>query len=631
VLNPQSGLTYTFGTSSGFVTLTIGSTATFSTWTSATGGSWNTAGNWSSGIPNAANAAASFLGALTAPGTVTLDGIKTVGNVQFNNAQSYTIAQGTGGTLTLNAGTGAAQITSLNGSHIVSAPVSLDSNTAVDVTSAADTLSITGNITGSRTLTKNAAGVLRLSGTNTHSGTILNGGILEIASNGALGSGSLTFNSSATLRAGAAGLAPSNPIVIGNNATAILDTGTNALQSAGLISSIDATGGLTKVGTGTLTLGNANTYSGVTTINGGVLAASALADGGVASSIGQSSNAAANVVIDGGTLRYTGAAANTDRLFTIGSNGATLDAMGTGPIGFTNTDSLAFSGTNTASSLTLTGTNTDANTLTAVIGNNGSGITSLNKTGTGTWLLGGTNMFTGDTTISGGTLALGNPLALQRSTLNYNNQGGTLGFDLLGAATLGGLSGSQNLELENTFDGSVVLTVGANNGSTTYGGVLSGFGSLTKVGSGVLSLTGKSTYSGPTTIAAGGGVLKVLTTDALSPSTAVTVNNPGGLQLGDGTTLSSNITAAVGANEFLDVPDAGATATLGGTLGVAGGGNQFRLGITGVSATLNVTGGISTLNAASIVFLTRGNIVFSGERRNQLGCRDHLWAIRTGA
>lgn len=611
VLNPQNGLTYTFGSSGGFVTLTIGTTATFSNWTPTTGGSWNTAANWSSGIPNATSAGASFLGTLTAPGAITLDGNKVVGNLQFNNTNSYTIAAGTGGALTLNAGAGAAQITSLSGSHTLNVPVTLASNTAVDVTNVADTISLAGNVSGTGSLTKNAAGVLRLSGANTHNGTIVNGGVIEIASNGALGSGSLSFNSSATLRAGTPGLAPANPIVIGSNVTATIDTGTNAMQLTGVISSTDTSGGLTKVGAGTLTLGNANTYTGATTINAGVLVANVLADGGVASSIGQSTSAAVNLVIDGGTLRYGGAAANTDRLFTA-SNGATLDASGTGAINFINSGPVAFSGTNTSPVITLSGSNTELNTLAAIIANNGSGSTSLNKTGTGTWLLSGANSFTGETTISGGTLALGNPLALQRSTLNYNNQGGTLGFDALFAATLGGLSGNQNLELANSFAGDVALTVGGNNASTTYAGVLSGFGSLTKVGNGVLGLSGKNTFSGATTIAAGGGALKVLTTDALSPTTTVTVNNPEGLQLGDGATLNSNVTAAVGSNEFLNVPDDGATATVGGTLGVAGGGNQFRLGITGVGATLNVTGGINTPNAGSIVFLTRGNIVFSG-------------------
>ena len=61
-----------------------------------------------------------------------------------------------------------------------------------------------------------------------------------------------------------------------------------------------------------------------------------LANGGANSSIGKSSNAASNLVINGGTLKYTGAGSSTDRLLTIQPNGATLDASGTGPVNFTN-------------------------------------------------------------------------------------------------------------------------------------------------------------------------------------------------------------------------------------------------------------------------------------------------------
>ena len=60
--------------------------------------------------------------------------------------------------------------------------------------------------------------------------------------------------------------------------------------------------------TSALTLSGANTYAGPTTISAGILAVSSLADGGTASNLGASTNAAANLVLNGGTLRYTGAA-----------------------------------------------------------------------------------------------------------------------------------------------------------------------------------------------------------------------------------------------------------------------------------------------------------------------------------
>ncbi len=87
---------------------------------------------------------------------------------------------------------------------------------------------------------------------------------------------------------------------------------------------------------------NAGNNDGTTT--GAVtttLTATTLANGGVASSIGSSSNAASNLVIQGSTLKYAGGAASTDRLFTVGASGATLDASGTGAVSFTNTGALA--------------------------------------------------------------------------------------------------------------------------------------------------------------------------------------------------------------------------------------------------------------------------------------------------
>ena len=141
-------------------------------------------------------------------------------------------------------------------------------------------------------------------------------------------------------------------------------------------------------------------------------------------------------------------------------------------------------------------------TIGSIIKNAYMGITKL---GAGTLTLSGANTYTGDTRISAGTLRLGNSSALQNCALDMNTaDSGTLSFGSLTAATLGSLKGSRNLSLLNDTAVAVALTVGKNGASDTYSGILSGaLGTLTKIGTGTLTLTGPSTYTGKTTISAG--------------------------------------------------------------------------------------------------------------------------------
>ncbi|NBW97872.1 MAG: hypothetical protein EBR28_14400, partial [Planctomycetia bacterium] len=63
----------------------------------------------------------------------------------------------------------------------------------------------------------------------------------------------------------------------------------------------------------------------------------------VFSALGGSSGAS-YLVLDGGTLRYTGAAASTAKEFTLGASGGGLDASGSGTVSFTSTSPVSFTG-----------------------------------------------------------------------------------------------------------------------------------------------------------------------------------------------------------------------------------------------------------------------------------------------
>ncbi|MEI6070989.1 MAG: autotransporter-associated beta strand repeat-containing protein [Verrucomicrobiae bacterium] len=120
------------------------------------------------------------------------------------------------------------------------------------------------------------------------------------------------------------------------------------------------------------------------------------------------------------------------------------------------------------------------------------------------------NTFNGNTRITdGSTLTLASARSLDTSTLLYNNSdSGTLSFGSLTAVTLGGLGGDKNLALTNASSAAVALTVGGNHFDTTYSGNLTGTGSsLAKTGIGTLTLTGTNSYTGGTSIAAGGTLM----------------------------------------------------------------------------------------------------------------------------
>jgi fibronectin-binding autotransporter adhesin len=289
------------------------------------------------------------------------------------------------------------------------------SNAVTQGTDFASVIAGTGNLeqAGSNTLT--------LSGNNTYTGTTtVSAGTLALGSNQSLGA-----------IAGSGAISLSSYNLTADSASSTTFSGV-----------MSGTGAFTKSGAGTLVLSGANTYTGAITINGGTLSISSVANGGAASNIGQSTNAAANLVLGGGELAYTGSTASTDRNFTL-----TADT--------TSTIHVTESGT----SLTISG---------AAASTNG----SLAKSGSGTLILSGNNSYSGTTTISAGTLEIG------------------------ATGRLGGGTYSANIA-----NNGVLVYSGTN--AQTLSGEISGTGALTRNGAGTLTLTGNNSYSGVTTVSAG--------------------------------------------------------------------------------------------------------------------------------
>ena len=225
------------------------------------------------------------------------------------------MAQGSGGTLTLNNSPGDAAINVSVGSQQISAPVTLGTMTDVTVTNLTDRLSINGEVSGSGGLTKYGLGVLILGGNNTYTGnTTVTSGTLQCDGPLSLSAGQVDVGLSATLVANASvrrpilGAANSSQIVantanvsLGNSGsytgftqagTLIVGSNTVTLNSAGFAN----LGVLTKLGGGTLAAPN-----GVSLGVGDNLVGSGAVNGKIAAGYGSTINATGNLTLGDAT------------------------------------------------------------------------------------------------------------------------------------------------------------------------------------------------------------------------------------------------------------------------------------------------------------------------------------------
>ncbi|EAR0573158.1 fibronectin-binding autotransporter adhesin ShdA, partial [Salmonella enterica] len=371
---------------------------------------------------------------------------------------------------------------------------------------------------------------------------------------------------------------------------------------------------LTKQGDGTLILSNTGNDYGDTVIDGGILAAKDAASIGTGDvTIAES----ATLALSQGTLdnNVTGEGqivkSGSDELIVTGDNNYSGGTTITG-------------GTLTADHADSLGTGAIANSGVLQVGegeleNTLSGAGSLVKTGTGELTLSGDNSYSGTTTITGGTLTADHADSLGTGTIA--NSGvlqvgeGELENTLSGSGSLVKTgTGELTLSGDNTYSGGTTITGGTltadhadslgsgdidNNGVLQVGegelkNTLSGTGSLVKIGTGELTLSGDNTYSGGTTI--DDGVLIAANVNALSGGD---VDNSGTLMLdANGAFELANVTTHSGATTALaagSTLDAGQlTQEDGSTLSIDLGAATDEAMITADSVTLggtlNVTG-----------------------------------------
>ena len=350
-----------------------------------------------------------------------------------------------------------------------------------------------------------------------------------------------------------------------------------------------------------ITLAGANTFTGQAAI-AGLVHAPVLADIGAASSLGVGSD----ILLNSGTLSYTGAGGSSNRLWT--ANGVSMilnDGSGT----LSLTGDLAFNPSSPASdSLTLGGSFTGASLLSGRISGNG----DLIADGAGTWVLSGANTFVGSVTIESGTLQAGSTSAFGAMTgLSVN--GGTLdlgGFDL----TTPNLDGSGGV----IALGANMLTVDSD-GTSSFAGVITGSGGFAKAGLGALTLSAASSYTGDTSV--DGGTLTLDFSDSAAPAANIiaagsTLNLAGGaLNLVGADDVANSqsfdgLNITVGNNRVAATSGAGGSMTVDfGTITRTGGLVDFVLPASGSFTTASTSlGGWATVNGSDYAKVVGGVI-----------------------
>jgi filamentous hemagglutinin family protein len=361
-------------------------------------------------ITNSSGTAATLT--LNNAGSNTFSGVMS-GNLSFvkNGAGTLAISSAStySGSTAINNGT-----LQLQGSDLLpsTTAVTLAGGTVLDLNN--NDLTI-GSLSGSGNVTT-GGGNLTTGGNNsstTYSGIISDGGDLIKEGTGTFTltgnnnyTGSTVINAG-TLRMGIANALPSTTAVgIANVAGATLDLN-NFDQTIAILALGGTTGGNVTLGSATLTLNSAASFSygGVISGTGGIIK-----QGAGTQTFTNAQTYTGSTVINGGTLQLgtNNVFSNTSAVTIANAAGATLDLNG-----FNDTINVISGGGGVGGTIslgagTLTTGDSTSNTFAGVI----SGTGNIVKQGTGTWTLSGNNTYSGLTTINAGTLNAASATAL---------------------------------------------------------------------------------------------------------------------------------------------------------------------------------------------------------------------------
>ncbi|GAA5080879.1 autotransporter domain-containing protein [Lysobacter panacisoli] len=479
-----------------------------------------------------------FGGANTYTGDTTIDEgtLALTGNGSLANSSQVVV--GSGATLDVSGGNTDAAIASLGGNG----GIVLGNHDLVIGNGHGD---FGGTIDGNGGV-QIVGGTQALTGNNTFDGDLVVGdnATLVTGDDASLGQGTLVLGDNATLVANGS-LNTDN--AIRTDGAAIIDSAGHDVQLGG---DIGGNGGLTKTGEGTLVLSGQNGFDGDLVIDNGTVQVSSDAQVGNGS-----------VVIDNDGRLQAGADLSIDNGVVLLSSDATVD--------------------------------TDAHEVTLDGGVTGAG--TLNKSGTGTLVLDGTNTFGGGLDIDAGTVRANTGDALGTGTIHIGDGSLQAGGDLV----IGN-------DLVLAHAGS---TIDTGTHDVAFDGTIGGNGGLTKTGSGTLELNGTGSYAGDTTIDDG---TLALSGDAVLGNGAVI--NHGTLDI-SAANNGANIVSLTGDGEVAlggnDLTLSNASGSFDGHIDGTGsvivtGGTQALTGDNGFSGGLVVAGG--TVQVSSDASLGTGTV-----------------------